>query len=90
MNKYIAYRQYEIAPELVSNTKIARFNLLVFIGKTMSKIVQRFTRSYEPQIWQEQDKAGNIWWCAYNPYTQQSIYCSTEEEIFAWLDQQPY
>jgi len=42
--------------------------------------------SSELQVWSTCDRQGNIWWSAYNPITQRSIYHVSEEQILAWIE----
>ncbi len=53
-------------------------------------IRQSIAVNQEPQVWQRRDRDGNFGWYAYDPISQRSLHCATEDEVRLWLDQLPY
>lgn len=53
-------------------------------------LTQWFLQSNEPRVWQEHDRFGQTRYCIYDPYTQRSLYCSTEDETRVCLEQLLY
>jgi hypothetical protein len=60
------------------------------LGNLWTVLIEAMNHKPEPQIWQECDRTGNTWWCAYDPITQQSLYAESEGEVMQWLGQRPY
>jgi predicted transcriptional regulator len=96
--KHVNYRRYEIIPNIVSNFTPDSSLGISKLNQLWQAIKRALFRSSEPQVWQEyvtqREPSGEcsvqIWWHAYDPLTQRSVYCSSEEEMRAWLDQLPY
>ncbi len=54
--------------------------------RVWQQLVAAFTDS-TLQVWQATDEMGNLWWCAYNPQTGESVYADTETEMRLWIQQ---
>lgn len=55
-----------------------------------NSILETFTTSSEPKIYQKYDRNGKLYFRVYDPITHQSSTFSTEQELRIWLDQRYY
>jgi hypothetical protein len=88
--KSIRYRQYEVSSQLIENTQSTRSRISKWLSNRWKAFLYTLSASHEPRVWQERDRTGQIWWRGYDSYTGQMVYCSTEAEMRAWLEQLPY
>ncbi len=61
-----------------------------WLQRAWQQIVTVFTEAFTDstlQVWQAADEMGNLWWCAYDPETGESVYADTETEMRLWIQQ---
>ncbi|NJN21521.1 MAG: hypothetical protein HC812_10515 [Leptolyngbya sp. RL_3_1] len=58
-------------------------------NRLRQRLAQWLASRSEPQITAITDRAGQIWWRAYNPRTQDLKWLDSEAEVRLWLDTQP-
>jgi hypothetical protein len=86
--KWMIYKELELIPDSVPQPKLTYpDDNPPWLRKIWQKFMDVVTPTYEPEVWQTTDRAGNIWWNVYNPITAQTLYMETEEEVMIWLDQ---
>ncbi|MBD2460784.1 hypothetical protein H6G89_06975 [Oscillatoria sp. FACHB-1407] len=45
-----------------------------------------FKPNHELKVWQEHDFRGNLFWCAYDPLTNQEVAFPTDEQLRQWIE----
>lgn len=86
---YHLNREYEIIPEFSPRAQ-AKHIQLAWVERFYKALVHYLIDRGEPRIWQESDSTGKTWWRAYDPTSQQSLVCASEDEVRLWLEQLPY
>lgn len=61
-------------------------SVLALIGKTWQNAIAILTKEPEIEIWQNQDRHGQISWHVYDPQIGKSISFISELEMLGWLD----
>lgn len=52
--------------------------------------LQFLSASSEPHVWRTRDQAGQVYWDAYDPITEERVQSLTEAEMRAWLEDRHY
>lgn len=60
------------------------------LEKIWQFLVRHLRELPELRVWHTCDDEGNIWWNAYDPTTNRSIYSITEEQMRVWIEQRYY
>lgn len=66
-----------------------RAHFLIF-KSLWQRFKQAIIGSSELQVWQAYDRNGNIYWQAYDPACDRSIYFGSEAEMRMWIEQYYY
>jgi hypothetical protein len=51
------------------------------------RLVQAFTIPQQLQVQRIRDRAGQLWWYAYDPQTGNTVYADSETEMRLWIEQ---
>jgi hypothetical protein len=54
------------------------------------RLIQLIVGTHEVQIWQVNDRAGNVYWRVYDPATKASTSFGSSSEVRIWLEQRYY
>lgn len=64
------------------------------IGSALKRVLQAFIQLFsdnnEPRIWLTTDRYGNTFWHAYDPVSDKSVTCCSEDEMRAWIERRYY
>lgn len=50
-------------------------------------LIDSYTHQPEPKVWQSTDRQGQLCWHAYDPVTNRSFWCASEDEMRCWLEE---
>jgi hypothetical protein len=89
-SKSISSQDIEMLARKESGNETKYAKLIFRLDTIWSHLKHYLLQSCEPHLWQEYSSTGLLWWCAYDPKTQQSVYGLTETEMRRWLDQLPH
>jgi hypothetical protein len=64
--------------------------LLRGLGQILLSVLNTLSANEEPQIKQQCDRSGEIFWRVYDPITGESARFNSELEVRFWLDQRYY
>jgi hypothetical protein len=59
-------------------------SVLAYLWKAL---IGNLKESPEVRVWYTRDRAGKIWWSAYDPTTRRSIHQISEAEMRTWIEQ---
>jgi hypothetical protein len=52
-------------------------------------LMHHLLNGHEPRVWQKRNAAGEILYCAYDPYTRRSASLTSDIDLRIWLEQLP-
>lgn len=90
MNKDITSNDISTFAAHLSDIQPQSSSLISWFSYGWTYFIHYFTKSREPRVWQERSAAGDIYHCAYDPYSGRSAYLSSDTDLRAWLEQLPY
>jgi hypothetical protein len=90
MNKKVASDCISQFTAHSSDTKHNSSRLVSCFSSGWAYLIDYFTRGHEPRVWQKRNSAGDVVYCAYDPYTGRSTYLTSDIDLRIWLEQLPY
>ncbi len=84
-----ASNKIEQLTEISLNQKLTNLSqaLVTTFKDAGASLVHYLTCPNEIRIWQVSDRQGEIYWKAYDPYTNTTNYLSSENDLRVWLEQ---
>lgn len=90
MDRQVASDSISEIADHSSDTKSNSSRLMSWLSSVWDTLVQSLTRNHELKVWKKRTSADDIFYCAYDPYTGQTAYLTSDTDLRSWLESLPY